>query len=198
MFMDGPGISIDIVLDKANYDEYFDDDTDADVYFHVRTVKVNIHRFRYKYHAYHSWAASLMSPVIKPILRNLISRLLEDKIRQGFEAADRELHALAERMRVASIANKGGSLEAWVRAVFSRPSSATKRGVHASRGERGVRIGTGGRDGFTVTLGEEEELFPGEHGPGAVLTKFGAAEERVEATREESGGWKNEIFDVRV
>lgn len=198
MFMDGPGVSVDIVLDKANYDEYFDDDTDADVYFHVRSVKVDIHRFRYKYHAYHSWAASLLSPVIKPIIRNLISRFLEDKIRLGFETADRELHALAERMRVASIANRGGNLEAWVRAVFSRPSSASKGAVHAVRGERGVRIGTGGGNGFAVTIGEEEELFPGEHGPGAVLTKFGAAEERVEETGEECRGWKNEIFDVRV
>lgn len=195
LFLD---LSADIVLDKANYDEYFDDDTDAECYFHVRSVKVNVNSFKYKYNAYHSWAATLMSPIIKPLIRRLISRLLENKIREGFEQADRELHALAERVRVATIANRGGgSMEAWVRAVVSRPSSGGRGAVRASAGERGLRLGAGGRDGFAVTIGAEEELFPGEHGPGAVLSKFGTAEERVLTQGEVGGGWRNEMFDVR-
>jgi len=196
LFLDA---SADIVLDKANYDEYFDDDADAESYFHVRSVKVQVHKFRYNYNAYHSWAATLMSPVIKPIIRKLLARMMEDKIREGFEAADKELHALAERVRVATIANKGGgSMEAWVRAVLSRPGSGERRrGLHTSAGERGLRIGQGGRNGFAVTIGAEEELFPGEHGPGAVLSKFGTAEERVLTSGEVGGGWRNDIFDVR-
>ena len=198
LYMDGPGVSVDIVLDRANYDEYFDDDTDAECYFHVRSVKVNVHRFRYNYNAYHSWAATLMSPVIKPIVKRLISRLLEDKIREGFENADRELHAMAERMRVATIANKGGgSIESWVRAVLSRPENVRRGALHGSAGEAGYRINQPGRDGFAVTIGAEEEIFPGEHGPGAVVSKFGMAEDRV-VNGGEVGGWRCSVFGVRA
>lgn len=196
LFLDA---SADIVLDNANYDDYFDDDADAESYFHVRSVKVQVNKFKYNYNAYHTWAATLLSPIIKPIIRGLLSRLLEKKIREGFEAADKELHALAERVRVATIANRGGgSMEAWVRAVVSRPKSGVRgRGIQTSTGERGVRIGQGGRNGFAVTIGAEEDLFPGEHGPGAVLSKFGTAEERVLTSGEVGGGWRNDIFNVR-
>lgn len=118
------------------------------------------------------------------MIRRLLSKLLEQKIRETFETADRELHALSERMRVASIANQGGgSVEAWIRAVLSRPA-------HARRG----------RSDYRVNVGVSDVLFPGEHGPGALMTKVKAAEERVDAGAgdEVERGWRNDIFDVRA
>lgn len=200
-------LSLEIILDKANYDEYFDDDVAPDSWFHVRSVSVHVDRFKYKYNAYHSWAAALCAPVVRPAVRRLVERVAVEKVRAAVEAIDREGHALVERMRVATIASQGGgSLEAWIRAVLSRPEGVGRRratrggrggGVGVQRGERGVRLeggGSGRGEGFVVTIGAEEELFPGEHGPGAILAKVGASEERV--GEGEMGGWRNSIFDV--
>lgn len=180
--MDGRGASAEIILDSVIDDE--DDESTQESYFQVRNVKVNIHRFRYNYHAYHSWAATLLSPIIRPMIRKLLSKLLEQKIRDMFEQADREIYALVERMRVASIANQGGgSIEAWIRAVLSRPD-------HHRRGR--------GSD-YRVNVGTSDVLFPGEHGPGAVTSKLKSGRERVEAGAEDGeAGWRNNIFDVKA
>lgn len=182
VFMDGRGASAEIVLDSVIDDE--DDENTQESYFQVRNVKVNIHRFRYNYHAYHSWAATILSPIIRPMIRRLLSKLLEQKIRDAFEQADREIYALVERMRVASIANQGGgSIEAWIRAVLSRPD-------HHRRGR--------GSD-YRVNVGTGDVLFPGEHGPGALVGKIKSGKERVEAGgEEEEAGWRNDIFDVKA
>ncbi|KAF8468285.1 hypothetical protein BDZ91DRAFT_656346, partial [Kalaharituber pfeilii] len=191
-------ISLDVVLDNANYDDFFDDDEAAESYFHVRSVKVNVNKFGYAYLGYHRWAAKLLAPVIRPVIRGVIGRMMEEKVRDGVTWVDREVKAAIERMRVATVA--GAGMEGWVKAVMSRPETSRRgrkgRGrVEVERGERGLRVEQGGRNGFVVTVGAQEELFPGEHGPGAVISKFGAAEERVEEGRE-GGGWRNEVFDV--
>lgn len=184
VFMDGKGASAELILDAAT--DADDDDSDVDSFFRVRSVKVQIHRFRYNYNARHSWAAALLSPIIRPVVRSLLSKLLEQKIRETFEKADKELHAMAERMRVATIANAGGgSLESWITAVLSRPKGS-RRGASGGRGRE-----------FQVNIGASEELFPGEHGPGGVLQKVKASEDRVHGLGEERG-WKNEIFDVKA
>lgn len=184
VFMDGKGASAELILDAAT--DADDDDNDVDSFFRVRSVKVQIHRFRYNYNARHSWAAALLSPIIRPVVRSLLSKLLEQKIRETFEKADKELHAMAERMRVATIANAGGgSLESWITAVLSRPKDS-RRGASGGRGRE-----------FQVNIGASEELFPGEHGPGGVLQKVKASEDRVHGLGEERG-WKNEIFDVKA
>ncbi|KAF8426692.1 hypothetical protein EV426DRAFT_636185 [Tirmania nivea] len=196
-------LSCDIVLDKVT-DDYDDDDTPPDEWFRVRSVDVRVERFAYRYNAYHSWAAKLCAPIVKPMVRRLVERVAGEKIREALEAVDREGHALVERVRVATIANKGGgSLEAWIQAVVSRPKGVFGgrgggRGkVAVQGGERGVRLQSAGRrrgEGFVVTIGAQEELFPGEHGPGAVLAKAGAAADRV--AEGERIGWGNAIFDV--
>lgn len=178
--MDGRGASAEIILDSV-MDDPDDEDGSQESYFHVRNVRVTIHSFRYNYHAYHSWAASLLSPVIRPMVRRLLSKLLEQKIRETFEHADRELHAMLERMRVASIANQGGgSVESWIKAVLSRPEHVRRRS-----------------GGYRVNVGMDDVLFPGEHGPGALVGKMKSARERVEAGGEEDG-WRNDIFDIRA
>lgn len=118
------------------------------------------------------------------MIRKLLSKLLEQKIRELCEQADREIYALVERMRVASIANQGGgSIEAWIRAVLSRPD-------HHRRGR--------GTD-YRVNVGTSDVLFPGEHGPGALVSKLKSGRERVEAGGEEGEmGWRNNIFEVRA
>jgi len=181
MFMTHHGASADIVLESVSSDE--DDDEElADSYFHVKSVNVTIHNFSYNYHAYHSWAAALLSPIIKPIIRKLVANVLQQRIRSVIEQADREIHAAAERMRVASIANRGGgSVEAWIKAVLSRPQGSGRR-----RGDAEWRVNM-----------DEPQLFPDEHAPGSVLAKMKRAEERVEREQEEDG-WRNSVFDVRV
>jgi len=181
MFMTHRGASADIILESVSSDDD-DDDSAEDSYFHVKSVNVTIHNFSYKYHAYHTWAAALLSPIIKPIIRKLIANVLQQKIRGAIETADREIHAAAERMRVASIATRdGGSVEAWIRAVLSRPPGSGRR--------------RGGAEWRVVV--DEPQLFPGEHPPGSVLAKLKRAEERVETGREEEG-WRNNVFDVRA
>jgi len=178
IFMDGRGASADIILDSTSNDTDEDEDT-MESYFHVRSVKVNVNHFSYNYHAYHSWAAALLSPFIRPAVRSMLSNMLESKIKSLLETADREIYAMFERMRVASLAQKGGgSLESYIQAVLSRP-----------KGRR-----TGGRSGNRVSVGMDEELFPGEHGPGAVMSKVRRAQENVERAGED-GGWRNQIFD---
>jgi hypothetical protein len=179
VFMTGRGADADIVLESTSRDD--DDDLTRDSYFHVKSVDVKIHNLSYNYHAYHSWAATLGAPIIKPTIRKLLSKILAEKIRSGVEQLDRELYAAAERMRVASIANRGGgSLEAWIRAILSRPEG---RHTH-SRGE------------WRISVEDEGELlFPDEHAPGGILAKMKSAEENVEAG--EQRGWRNAVFDVR-
>lgn len=185
MFMDGRGASAELILDTILDDDDYDAETStAESYFHVRSVNVKIHNFRYNYHAYHTWAATLLAPIIRPAIRQLLSRLLEQKIREGFEMADREIHALVERMRVASIAAQGGgSVESWIRAVLSRPEGGRR----------------GGSGSFRVNIGTGEVLFPGERPPGSLLSKLEAVEQRVEAGAEgdgveEAAGWRNDIL----
>ncbi|KAF8533978.1 hypothetical protein BDD12DRAFT_758363 [Trichophaea hybrida] len=180
MFMTHNGASADVILESSSSDD--DDDVTGDSYFHIKSVNVTIHNFSYNYHAYHTWAAALLSPIIKPIIKKLVASILQQKIREAVEMADREIHAAAERMRVASIATKdGGSIEAWIRAVLSRPPGSGRR--------------HGGAEWRIVV--DEPELFPGEHPPGSMLAKLKRAEERVEAGREEEG-WRNSIFVVRA
>lgn len=182
VFMTGKGASADIVLESTSSSMEDEDPSIAESYFHVRNVKVQIHNFSYNYHAYHSWAATLLAPIVRPAVRKLLSSLLEQKIRSTVEMADRELHAAAERMRVASIATRGGgSIENWIRAVLSRPEPSTRRGAP---------------DEWRISV-DEEELFPGEHGPGGLMAKMKRVEERVEVGGEEEG-WRNKVFDVRA
>lgn len=181
VFMTGKGASADLVLESAAPDDDEDDPT-RDSFFHVKSVDVKIHNLSYNYHAYHSWAATLGAPIIKPIVRRLLSKVLEERIKGCFEQLDREIYAAAERMRVASIATRGGgSLEGWIRAVLSRPEGKRTK----QRGEWRISVED---DGGLI--------FPGEHAPGGILTKMWNVEERVEAGKE-PGGWRNVVFDIR-
>lgn len=206
-------LSCEIFLEKAtNGDDDGDDgDGDGGEWFRVRSVEVKVDSLKFKYNAYHSWAAKLCGVLVRPMMRRLVERVAGEKIRQALEMIDSEGRALVERVRVATIANKGGgSMEMWIRAVMSRPGGVGGwgrwgrwggggRGVQVQTNGRSVRLeGRGGHrrrgDGFVVTIGAQEELFPGEHGPGAVLAKAEAAEERV--GEGERNGWRNTVFDV--
>jgi hypothetical protein len=154
-------------------------------------VKVNIHNFRYKYNAYHTWAAALLSPIVRPMVRKLVASILEQKIKYTFEMADREIRGVVERMRVASIATSGGgSLEGWIEAILSRPPGHRGGGV-SGVGGRGARAGAGG---YRVNIGEDD-IFPGEFPPGGIVGKIKDSTERVVALGEE-GGWRNDVFNL--
>jgi hypothetical protein len=181
VFMNGRGASADIILESTSSTRD-EDESATDSYFHVRSVKVTVHNFSYNYHAYHSWAAKLLAPIVRPAVRKLLSNLIEQKIRSSVEMLDRELHAAAERMRVATIANRGGgSVESWIKAVLSRPEKAARG---ATSGDWRISV-------------DEESLFPGEHGPGALMAKMKRVEERVDIGGEDNG-WRNKVFDVNA
>jgi len=189
ILMDGPGASAEIILESNYYSDDYDnvpEDYNEESFFSVRNVKVTIHRFSYKYHAYHSWAAAIMRPLVRPIVRKVLSSLLERKIKEGLEDLDKELYAMAERARVATIASGGqGSVENWIRAVLSRPPGAKRQARRRAKNTRD----------FEVTVGERE-LFPDEHGPGSVLTKMDAIDERI--ARESDGTWRSNLFDLKA
>jgi len=194
VYLDGRGADAEIILESHSDD---DDDDGADSvygsgrYFQVKSVKVNIHNFKYKYNAYHTWAAALLSPVVRPMVRKLVASILEQRIKHTFEMADREIRGVVERMRVASIATSGGggSFEGWIKAILSRPPG--HRGVSVEG--RSARVGGGG---YKVNIGEDE-IFPGEFPPGGIVGKIKDSTERVAALGEE-GGWKNDVFDLRA
>ncbi|RPA99516.1 hypothetical protein L873DRAFT_1683147 [Choiromyces venosus 120613-1] len=196
IYLDGRGADAEVVLESHSEDDDDYDDDNQDVYgagghyFSVKSVKVNIHNFRYKYNAYHTWAAALLSPIVRPMVRKLVASILEQKIKQTFELADREIRGAAERMRIASIATSGsggGSLEGWIRAILSRPPA------HKSSRAGGDRRGGGG---YRVNIGDDE-IFPGEFPPGGIVGKIKDSTERVGALGEE-GGWRNDVFDLRT
>ena len=181
VFMTDRGASADLVLESNSSDTDDDEDPVSDSYFRVKSVKVHIHNFSYNYRAYHTWAAALLAPVIRPAIRRLLGRVLEERIKIALETADRELFAAAERMRVASIASGGGgSVESWIKAVMSRPPARARRS--RVRGEWRVSVEDDG--GL---------MFPGEYPPGGVVGRMRRAEERVEDGTEE-GTWRNEVF----
>jgi len=188
ILMDGPGASAEVILESNYYSDDNDtvpEDYDEESFFSVRSVRVVIHRFSYKYHAYHSWAAALMGPFVRPIVRKVLSSLLEQRIKEGLEHLDKELHAMAERARVATIANGGkGSMESWVRAVLSRPPGLRRQVRRKAKNARD----------FEVTIGERE-LFPDEHGPGSLLLKTDAVDERI--SDESDGTWRSALFDLK-
>ncbi|KAG0132128.1 hypothetical protein HOY82DRAFT_484086 [Tuber indicum] len=198
VYLDGRGADAEIMLESHSEDEEDDGDDGDGVfgsgrYFQVKSVKVNIHNFRYKYNAYHTWAAALLSPIVRPMVRKLVASILEQKIKYMFEMADREIRGVVERMRVASIATSGGgSLEGWIEAILSRPPGHRGGGVSGAGG-RGARAGAGG---YRVSIGEDD-IFPGEFPPGGIVGKIKDSTERVAALGEE-GGWRNDVFDLRT
>lgn len=180
LFITDRGASADLVLESTSHDADDDEDPSEDSYFRVKSVRVKIDDFSYNYRAYHTWAAATLAPVLRPAIRKLLSRVLEARIKNALESVDREIFAAAERMRVASIASRGGgSVEAWIRAVMSRPERSRRRG---------------GRGEWRVSLEDDGGLmFPGEFPPGGVVGKMRRAEERVEEGQEE-GTWRNDVF----
>lgn len=195
VYLDGRGADAEIILESHSDDDDEDDGADGlyggGRYFQVKSVKVNIHNFKYKYNAYHTWAAALLSPVVRPMVRKLVASILEQRIKHTFEMADREIRGVVERMRIASIATSGGggSLEGWIKAILSRPPGHRGSGAEG----RGARVGGGG---YKVNIGEDE-IFPGEFPPGGIVGKIKDSTERVTALGEE-GGWKNDVFDLRA
>ncbi|KAI5800208.1 hypothetical protein DFH27DRAFT_482855 [Peziza echinospora] len=204
--------TVDVVLDSArglldsddseegtdpSPNNAWEDDDEHDSYFHVRSVHATLTKFDYNYYdAYHTWAAALLAPFIRSAVKNVVGRMLEEKIYDAVGWADREIYALGERMRVASIASDG-NVEGWVRAVLSR--SKGRRG--GQMGARGGRGGRDGRGGWVVTVGTEDEegLFPGEHAPGAVVSEFlGGGRTRAGAGRGGGGGdgWRSDVFNL--
>ncbi|PWW72654.1 hypothetical protein C7212DRAFT_360023 [Tuber magnatum] len=197
VYLDGRGADAEIILESHSDDDEEEDEGDSVYgsrrYFQVKSVKVNIHNFRYKYNAYHTWAAALLSPIVRPMVRKLVASILEQKIKHAFETADRELRGAVERMRIASIATSGGggSLEGWIELILSRPPG--HRGGVGSAGVRGARAGVGG---YRVSIGEDD-IFPGEFPPGGIVGKIKDSTERVAALGEE-GGWRNDVFDLKA
>ncbi|OLL24822.1 hypothetical protein NEOLI_003498 [Neolecta irregularis DAH-3] len=171
VFMDGQGCDVEIIL------EHNADDGGESAYFHVHSVTVKVHKFKYAIRgASHSFLATFLEPFLRPFIKRSIAQSLQNYLRQTFERFDTKAYEFFERVRVASVANNGqASPEAWLRAVFSKGRKAAKRQSYV--------IGTG------------EDILAGIHGPaGDVYSLIREAEDRAKEGKE----WRSEVFDIKV
>ena len=173
--MDEDAVSVKLVLDTAIGDNA---DSDEDyTFFSVQSVKVHIRKFRYRVkRAEHSFAASMLEPFLRGSIRRLLSRMLEENIRDTFEKLDKEIRDMGIRLKAATIANNGqASPEAWLRAVFAG----------------GGRFSQSSSAKYAINIGFDEELLPGFRGPHSLTSGLKKADANATSGR----GWRNNVFN---
>jgi len=150
----------------------------------LRSVKVRIHKLNWTLRrSKFSILAWLFKPLLKPIIRSTIEMQLATAIGESLKFANRELLYARERLRATRIADPD-DLTTFVKAVLARltppddPDVQTRIGV--TEPGRGV--------------------FEGVYAPGSVVKLWNEeATQAAQRIREnESGGWRNNVFDVHV
>lgn len=150
----------------------------------LRSVKVRIHKLNWTLRrSKFSILAWLFKPLLKPIIRSTIEMQLATAIGESLKFANRELLYARERLRATRIADPD-NLTTFVKAVLARltppddPDVQTRIGV--TEPGRGV--------------------FEGVYAPGSVVKLWNEeATQAAQRIREnESGGWRNNVFDVHV
>ena len=150
----------------------------------LKQVRVRIHHLTYTLsRSKFSWLATLLKPLITPFIRKTIEHQLGSAIAEFIHGANREVVFARERLRATRIADPG-DLATFVRAVASRLQSAGRPDVYARVGVR--KPGKG--------------LFKGMYAPGSMAKVWEEEASRVKIRIEncEQGGWRNDIFNVRI
>ncbi|ERF73731.1 hypothetical protein EPUS_00985 [Endocarpon pusillum Z07020] len=152
----------------------------------LRGVKVHIHKLDYALRKSKlSWLGWLFKPFLKQIIRRALEKTLAESIADALHAANRELVFARERLRATRIADPQ-DLATFIKAVITRLTPAEDPDVY-------TRVGVDAPD---------RGVFKNVYTPGSVVKLWHEeamrAEEAVEDGGEQTGGWRNDIFDVAV
>lgn len=154
----------------------------------LRNVKVKIHHLNYKLRkSKFSWAAWLLKPIMRPIIRKVLESQMSKAIEDALHAANRELVYARERLRATRI-SEPKDVQTFIKAIVTRltpeddPDLYTNVGITGGATQRG-------------------NVFTGRYAPGSVVRLWEEegrqAGERVDDNARD-GGWRNEIFDVQA
>ena len=149
-------------------------------------VKVKIHHLNYKLRkSKFAWAAWLLKPIMRPIIRKVLESQMSKAIEDALHAANRELVYARERLRATRI-SEPKDIQTFIKAIVTRltpeedPDLYTNVGITGGATQRG-------------------NVFTGRYAPGSVVRLWEEegrqAGERVDDNARD-GGWRNEIFDV--
>ena len=152
----------------------------------LRGVKVHIHKLDYALRKSKlSWLGWLFKPFLKQLIRRALEKTLAESIADFLHAANRELVFARERLRATRIADPQ-DLATFIKAVMTRLTPAEDPDVY-------TRVGVDAPD---------RGVFKNIYTPGSVVKLWHEeamrAEEAIEDAGEQTGGWRNDIFDVAV
>jgi Family of unknown function (DUF5923) len=152
----------------------------------LRGVKVHIHKLEYVLQKSKlSWLGWFFRPFLKHLIRRALEKTLAESIADFLHAANRELLFARERLRATRIADPQ-DIATFVKAVITRLTPAEDPDVY-------TRVGVDAPD---------RGVFKNVYTPGSIVKLWHEeamrAEEVVEERGEQTGGWRNEIFDVAV
>ncbi|KAI1161674.1 hypothetical protein F5B18DRAFT_627200 [Nemania serpens] len=150
----------------------------------LRGVRVRVHKLNYKLaKSKLSWLGWLIKPILRPILKATLETQLATAIADVLHAGNRELLFARERLRATRIADPQ-DLWTFVKAVAARLVPEDNPDLHARVGVDQPGAG----------------VFRGVFTPGSVVKiwhdEAEMAGDRVEEF--ETGGWRNEVFDMHV
>lgn len=152
----------------------------------LRGVKVHIHKLDYALRKSKlSWLGWLFKPFLKHLIRRALEKTLAEAIAGFLHAANRELLFARERLRATRISDPQ-DIATFIKAVITRLTPPEDPDVY-------TRIGVDAPD---------KGIFKNVYTPGSIVKLWHEeamrAEEVVEDAGEQTGGWRNEIFDVAV
>lgn len=148
----------------------------------LRDVRVRIHKLDYSLRkSKFALAASILKPMLLPIIRNAVESQMSIAIADFIHAANRELLYARERLRATRIADPD-DLFTFIKAVAARlvpeedPDLYTRVGI--------TEPGQG--------------VFKGVYAPGSIVKVWNeqAAQAKQRIREGEGDGWRNEIFDI--
>lgn len=172
---DGTGASAEIILKTTTAR-----DGQSQPYFEVESIKVAIHSFKYRYHAYHSWLAFFARPFVYRFVKNIVTRVIESVLTESINGVNEEIAQLRLRMANA-IKSEDANTATYVKAFLTK-------GVAGRKPYQGPLP-------FALNVGISEELFPGEYTPGSIVALKAYAEEEVD---HQGRTWRSDVFDVGV
>jgi hypothetical protein len=152
----------------------------------LRGVKVHIHKLDYALRKSKlSWLGWLFKPFLKHLIRRALEKTLAEAIADFLHAANRELLFARERLRATRISDPQ-DIATFIKAVITRLTPPEDPDVY-------TRIGVDAPD---------KGIFKNVYTPGSIVKLWHEeamrTEEAVEDAGEQTGGWRNEIFDVAV
>jgi Family of unknown function (DUF5923)/Protein of unknown function (DUF4449) len=152
----------------------------------LRGIKVHIHKLEYSLRKSKlSWLGWFFRPFLKHLIRRALEKSLAESIADFLHAANRELVFARERLRATRIADPQ-DIATFAKAVITRLTPAEDPDVY-------TRVGVDAPD---------RGVFKNVYTPGSIVKLWHEeamrAEEAVEERGEQTGGWRNEIFDVAV